>query len=371
MIALTETGRPRVDRRGLRPLEGRVPSYIQACQMKAWTLTTWRKDEQAVAVRGQKWRHLPYRCKSWRHAGPCARQRAFEDIERIDTAIKARPTDWVYIVLTFDRRAFGGDKTQAFKGISACWGALRKRMARAFGSEGDPIEHVQIIERHRDGWPHVNLLIRNRKLAALCAGGGWKRIRSRWLERNAKACGFGMRTYLDVVRDHDAMSTYIVKLAGEMGKSCQVPLDAPSHFRRLRSSPGLLPSRPKNPEITGKLTRREVEEVEALGLSPLPAFRGVPREVDRSEAGAEDRWYSTLDATEVEPGVIEYAEPYIREVLWVSWSFAPSGGSPEDSGSEPSGACDDAAPPFFDSAMAAAESSALASERQQGFAWDA
>jgi len=336
-------------------LEGRVPPYIQACQMKSWTLTTWRKDEQALSVRGEKWRHLPNRCASWRHPGACARQRAAEDIQRIDTAIKARPENWVYVVLTFDRGAFAGDTTQAYRGLVACWAALRKRMARTFGRPEDPIEYIAVIERHQDGWPHVNLLIHNQRLAALCAGEGWKRVRSRWLEKNAKACGFGMRTWLAPVGNVEAMATYIVKLAGEMGKSCQVPMNAPRHFRRLRSSPRLLPPRPTNPEITGRLVRKEVEEVEAWDLSPFPAYQGRPTLLDVAEPGG-DLWRQYCDVVEPESGCRVVRRPYTREILWVSYSFQSARGSPSASSAEPPGECADAAPACSDSDMDSAES---------------
>ena len=192
-------------------------------------------------------------------------------------------------------------------------------------------------------------------MAAECAGDGWKRVRSRWLEPNARACGFGMRTWLEPVRDEGAMAAYTVKLAGEMGKACQVPLNAPRHYRRLRASHGLLPPRPKNPDITGRLTRKEVEEVEHWDLSPLPAYQGRPTLLDMAEPGG-DLWREFCDVIEPEPGCRVVRRPYTREVLWVSYSFQSARGSPSASSAEPSGECADAAPAFSDSDMDSAES---------------
>jgi hypothetical protein len=328
--------------------------------MKSWTLTTWRKDEQALSVRGEKWRHLPNRCASWRHPGACARQRAAEDIQRIDTAIKARPADWVYIVLTFDRRAFGGDTDKAYRAIVACWGALRKRAAREFASPGDPLNYILVVERHKSGWPHVNVLLHNRRLAGLSEGTGWKRVRSTWLRKHAMACGFGFVTWLEPVKDYKAMSTYIVKLAGEMGKSCQVPMNAPRHFRRLRSSPGLLPPRPKNPEITGRLVRKEVEEVEQWDLSPFPAYQGKPTLLDVAEPGG-DPWREYCDVVEPEPGCRVVQRPYTREVLWISYSF-----SSRESRAGPSAAPPGPSPPV----EGRCSSSGGALARQLDLPWD-
>jgi hypothetical protein len=347
VLGLASTRRARI-RRPTDPVDQALPGYVKACHFRAWSLPIWRKDEAPIDDTGARWKVSPYNCGSWRHAGACANRRAGEDIERIKAAIAARPGGYVYAVLTFDPRRFDGDFATAYREIVQCWDRLRKRLVREWGA----IEYVCIVERHASGFPHVNVLIRNATLAAACAGDGWKRVRSRWLEPAAKACGFGFRTWLEPMRHADAMAAYLVKLAGEIGKKSQVPIDAPAHFRRLRATRGFLPPRRTNPDITGRLIRKEVEEIEALGLSPLPAFRGIPREVDRSEAGAEDRWYAELDVSEIEPGVFSYAEPYTREVLWLSYSFA----SASDSGppEAPPGGCDDEAPPCSDSDAASA-----------------
>lgn len=266
----------------------------------------------------------------------------------------------MYCVLTFARDSFDGDYARAYRGMLHSWAQLRKRFVRQWGK----IEYVCVAERHQDGWPHVNLLIRNERLAAACADGGWKRVRSRWLEPAAKACGFGFRTWIEPQRS-EAIATYLVKLAGEMGKQSQVPLDAPRHFRRLRGSRGFLPPKPKDPDLTGRLWRKEIEEVEQWGLSPFPAYQGRPTLLDVAEPGG-DLWRAYCDVVEPEPGCRVVQRPYTREVLWVSCSFQLSRGSPEGSSSEPPGGCDDEAPAFSGSDGDSEEQWALPWESPEG-----
>jgi len=345
--------RQKIDRRAIAPVDGKMPGYIKACHFRNWTLSLWRKDEHPITEDGRRWKDVPYNCRSWRHAGACAKHRAAEDVERIKAALSARQGHYVYVVLTFARESFDGDFGAAYRGIVRCWDRLRKRIVRDWGK----IEYVCVVERHADGWPHINLLIRNERLAASCEGNGWKRVRSRWLEPEARACGFGFRTWIEPMRS-EAIATYLVKLAGEMGKKAQVPLDAPRHFRRLRGSRGFLPPKPKDLDLTGRLWRKEIEEVEQWGLSPLPAYQGRPTLMDVAEPGG-DLWQAYCDVVEPEPGCRVVQRPYTREVLWISYSFQPSRASPSASSVGPSGGCDDEAPAFSDSDGESAEQWAL------------
>jgi hypothetical protein len=74
------------------------------------------------------------------------------------------------------------------------------------------------------------------------------------------------------MREANAMAGYLVKLARELTGAAvkdQVPVNAPSHFRRLRASQGLLPPPYKNPEITGALHLEPLEAVEAKLRIPV------------------------------------------------------------------------------------------------------
>lgn len=119
-----------------------------------------------------------------------------------------------------------------------------------------PIEYIQTWERHRSGWPHVNVLVSNGPLAKACAGWGWVDVRRDWLIHEAVASGFGKVVYIKPMEDRLKMAGYLTKLAQELtgaGFKNQVPRNAPHHFRRLRASRGLLPKPYKDPDLTGAL----------------------------------------------------------------------------------------------------------------------
>jgi hypothetical protein len=301
-----------------RPLTA-DPSYVRACHEEAWSLALWRRDGQPLDEAGAWWRTVGYRCKSWRHAGDCGRQRAAEDVRRIQAGLAhERVEDLVYLVATWDQARFGGDYAAAYRGILRCWSRLRKRLIREWGA----LRYVAVVERHASGFPHLNVILINPRLGSACRGDGWKAVRSGWLREALVDCDFGPISWLEPVRSRAAISTYVAKLAGEIGKASQVPLEAPPHFRRLRASRGLLPPPPSpSADLTGRFIKLACKEIDTLGLLPLPAFAGTPRLMDRAEAGAEDGWYQVLDEVELEPGVHAYAVPYTREVLWVSYDL--------------------------------------------------
>lgn len=234
--------------------------YIAACENKAWSVVIWRKDQPS------KKRARRFKCRSWRHEGECRKWKGSQDFVRIREAISSRDTTgWVYIVLTFDQKQWT-DKWAAYKGAVKCWDKLRKRMTRAFGK----IEYIQTWEQHKNGWPHLNLLVHNDRLATLCSDGGQYKVKNGWLEPNAIASGFGMKTWIEPMRDLEAMSGYMTKLANKLTAELtdanvkdQVPLAAPRNFRRLRASRGLLPDIHKDHDYTGELVQRPIEYVEA------------------------------------------------------------------------------------------------------------
>lgn len=166
--------------------------------------------------------------------------------------------------------------------------SLRHRLARRYGR----VEYVQTWEAHRDGTPHVNLVLGGEQLLADVdeLGDGPERRhpyldrpvrvprwRSWWLSQ-AQECGFGRVGWVERLwtgdrgRDaRDGLAAYMVKLAhglgvegaersGELarelvyaGAKDQTPLSAPRNFRRLRTSQGLLPPRWRGGDWTGAL----------------------------------------------------------------------------------------------------------------------
>lgn len=182
------------------------------------------KEDQLVAV--------PFKCNCWR-CDFCCRRIAARDYTRIRNALdRARPA-WTYLVLTYNQRRVQGPFA-AYRTIYPYWKRLTTRIRRHWGR----MAYIMVVEQHRSSWPHVNLLLHCERLAA--AAEEDFRSPRKWLERQAVECGFGFRTWLEPVLGVGQIANYFMKLAGEVGKPTQVPVEAPKGFRRLRASRGVL-----------------------------------------------------------------------------------------------------------------------------------
>lgn len=241
-------------------------TYIEACESGDWTLvlgdlTTGELKRQA------------YKCRSWRHTGPCAKARNAQDFARINAALERHDIeDIVYLVVTFPQR--GRTVRQGYEALADAWPKLRKRLVREYG----PMDYVGVAEEHRTGWPHMNLILVNKQLGRACQGDGWKIERKRMLP-HLQACGFGTQRWLEPARSRGSLAGYLTKLAAQFGsttaevvKLSQVPLTAPPGFRRLRSSRGFLPAKTKDPNVTGWIA------VNSTGL-PLRPLNDVQQSV--------------------------------------------------------------------------------------------
>lgn len=292
-----------------------VPRHVGACQhsrdhRERWFVWTWGRQSPAVQTR------IPYSCNSWR-CEVCRRHEAAVTFARIKQATDPLPADgWCFLVLTLDRdgyysgkpwsdvneayRALGKMTRAALQRIGATWGSETKlqgkkrvRSVRRIGKRW-----VAVVEAHRSGWPHVNLLVWAPELASQLrrerdsrladpdvanavelARDAWKNgepvpERVRELARRATTiggelanaitdAGWGLQSTAEAARSADAVAGYVVKLAGnhdaaagELAKITQAPTNAPQRFRRLRAGKGFLPPRESNPEVTGCLMRR-------------------------------------------------------------------------------------------------------------------
>jgi hypothetical protein len=186
----------------------------------------------------------------------------------------------LYLVLTFPRRgelAFGS-KWDAFAGLHRAWRRLYFGMRRAWPG----VRYVSTVESHRDGWPHLNVVLVSDEIAA--AVRRWRRDHPSWSREGLAVsvgrelfgdsltrAGFGRRVWLEQPRSVDRLAAYAAKLASvgsaeaaEIAKPGQVPIDAPVGFRRLRSSRGFLPAVKcrGDSEWTGRL-------VHAVGGQPI------------------------------------------------------------------------------------------------------
>lgn len=280
-----------------------LPRYVQACARDEWTLRTWRKDDPGNPVTGEvSVRMQPFRCRSRRHAGPCREAWTESAYDRIQRAVLEGWTDpkgvthgpypaenLCILVLTLSRKDREGlpvTKHEAFREFWRKWQSLRQWLTRRYGK----IQYVAPAEVHRDGWPHMNVLVENAELAAdvrrwdegQAAKGKQRKIGEHraaapdWFKKVAVRCGFGWACLAEPVRSQQAVALYLTKMAGdperkivgEVVKLTQAPTFAPRHFRTLRASRGFLPPPKKNEAITGSL---EFSSVQQLTPRPIPA----------------------------------------------------------------------------------------------------
>lgn len=295
-----------------------IPRHVAACehsptQQERWFVWTWKLDTPGKQIR------VPYCCNSWR-CDVCRRHEAAVTFARIKQATAPLdPHGWCMLVLTLDRNGYYSgapwhDVNAAYAALGKMTRAALGRIGRIWGPEtrlersgrGNNLRTVRalgnrwvsVVEAHRSGWPHVNLMLWCPELAELLrrerddrledpeladavelARDAWKRKEPvphavRELARKATtvggrladvltAAGWGLQSTAEAARSIDAVSGYAVKLAGthdasvgELAKITQVPTNAPERFRRLRSGKSFLPPRYSNPQVTGCLVRR-------------------------------------------------------------------------------------------------------------------
>lgn len=225
---------------------------MEACEGRKWSLLVWKRGSEGFGPI----KVVPYRCGSWR-CRRCSWAVARDDFRRIERSVKSRGW-WVYAVLTFDPGAWGSP-WEAYRGGGKLWDkGLRKSLERRYGK----LAYLQTWERTQRGWPHLNILLssesleehvkalpeRRRFSSALCHGTGreghwtaWRRV----LRPLAIAAGFGRIVWVEIVDSRAAVAAYMGKIAKELSSARlkqgdQTPIGAPSHFRRIRASHGLL-----------------------------------------------------------------------------------------------------------------------------------
>lgn len=215
--------------------------YVDACEHGTWHLML-----SEVADDGEILEEKPYqyRCRSWRHAGPCRAEKGAQDFKRIEHALLQRD-DWSFCTLTFKQSEWWDWKEQ-YQQSCPMWSAVRCRLNRKYGK----CPYIQTWERHKKGGLHVHINIASEQLCADCYYDDTDQNSPFWandfLRDAAVACGFGPRHWAEPLRmgTQERMSRYLVKVARELidgGGKDQIPFDAPPHFRRLRASRGVLP----------------------------------------------------------------------------------------------------------------------------------
>ena len=286
-----------------------IPNHVRHCHnngSRDWWLYTWKVGAPHLQTR------IPYKCNSWRcnacsvhrnkaecladpsNCKTCARHDAAVQFCRIREATAGLDAaGWVFLVLTIDRNGwYSGKKwanaAAAFSELSDMTEGFLARLKRHHIRNGWPVvgnQWIGMVEAHRSGWPHLNLLIYSPELAAALAADEPARpadhdeqcrcapCRRAVLVRGELAdlvtgAGWGIESTAQRARSVASIASYIVKLAGEGGavagelaKLSQAPDMAPARFRRLRSGKGFLPPRKKSKEgTTGTLIRNEPNE---------------------------------------------------------------------------------------------------------------
>lgn len=284
------------------------PRHVLACQhspsrSEKWYIWTWKKDNPAHQTR------IPYSCNSWR-CPVCRRYEASVTFARIKEATEPLESDgWVYFVLTLDRNGYYGGKkwldvTEAYGELGRMTRKFLKRLRRRHDRPDVPVEEhlghrwVAVVEAHKSGFPHMNLMVYCPELAAELRAGREALIRDPLVQEAVNTCrdawrdgasvpreikerargtivmrgvvarhatesGWGAQSSAEAARDADSVAGYLTKLCGshdksisEVAKLTQLPTNAPSRFRRLRCGTGFLPRRKSNPETTGVMLRR-------------------------------------------------------------------------------------------------------------------
>lgn len=348
----------------MRGPEAILPRHVRACRHSSdhrerWFVWTWKRSARETKTRVQ------YSCNSWRCQGECRRHEAAVTFSRIREAVSAKdpetgellwdPSGWCFVVATIDRDGyFSGrpwlDVNAAYRQLGAMSRKLLERIGREWGPEtreevrtirkgkraGQTVVRYvptlgnrwfSVVEAHRSGWPHLNLVFWCPELAALLRREHADRLedpeiadavqlaRDAWKSREAvphavrelarkatvaggrvsdllEASGWGRQSTAEAARDLDAVIGYGVKLCGlhdasigELAKVTQCPMNAPERFRRLRAGKGFLPPRRKDESVTGCLMRRRRS---AEGDWELQAIN-APKDPAQHEAIAEAR----------------------------------------------------------------------------------
>lgn len=231
-------------------------SYVGACMTQGWHLELRKRDGSDPSLL-----RVPFRCRSWRHAGDCREWCGACDFVRCQKAILENPF-WTYMVFTYPKREWPL-VSQLFRFGVVSWARMRKRIQREFGS----FKYIQTWEVHKSGYPHVNVVVSNQALHA-AAEATPTIIKQEWLEPALVECGFGKISHLEPMKDGTRMAGYLVKMAKELTGATvknQIPVNAPKGFRRLRASKGLLEPRHRPGEYTGRIVPCPLTALQADG----------------------------------------------------------------------------------------------------------
>ena len=262
-----------------------LPRYVRKCGTATLVLFNPATGEHAA---------VPCICGSWKCPN-CAAQRNRKDARRLSQALlDHNPSEFLFIVATFARRDSAAresrpavvgwrDKRAAFEALSGCWDAVRRELGPVYGTpcpagaaaarsrvrrSRRTLRYAATVEQHKDGFPHLNVLLHAPQLAQRVREGEGAAVLAELLPVFVRA-GFGYQLHIDAVdAQRGDLAHYLIKQAPcagnmdhELLKATQLPVDGGWHFRRLRSSRGFLPPAPES-EWTAVRVPMPVERVQ-------------------------------------------------------------------------------------------------------------
>lgn len=287
----------RPKRLGLAELRAVIPRHVERCWnngCRSDYLYTFDKRAPAKKTR------VRFRCGSWRchgNGGECARFSRHQLYARVLEAIKRdklKPRGFVFMVLTVDQKGWESAE-DAFKDISRMhrefFAKLRTWMKRQ-GMRPIGREWMATVEVHRNGFPHLNILVWSPELAAYIER-EQAREAERLAEQNkeydipktlfppeilalARRAHWNVRCTAERARNYRQVVNYAAGVAGDAGrviseiaKLTQLPMNAPQRFRRVRTGKSWLPPKRRDPNRTGGIFRRWVDERGERRVSPI------------------------------------------------------------------------------------------------------
>lgn len=273
LVELKAETEPKDDRTLPLPLPGvgkqldlpPLKKWMQACEHGRWHLRLKHK------LTGLE-KRVCFKCRSWRHAGECARFVAARDFARISEAFERETAEnCTYLVLTLDQQSEaerGLTPFEAYRTVTRRFQTFRQWLVRNYGAA----TYVATVEQHRTGWPHLNVVVSCAGFAAAIRAEKRKDgTAPGWLKSAAVRAGFGWKAWAEAPRDLEQLAGYMVKLAhresltGEVVKTSQLPIAAPHGTRRLRSSRAFLPpATTKTGEFTGELLKHSLAQAQLI-----------------------------------------------------------------------------------------------------------
>lgn len=274
------------------------PRSVKACQEGSWTLAMLNRSTGEIKVK-------PFRCKSWR-CKRCAPLVNKLEHDRIEAGLSAAAQgSLAFLTLTFDRKRYA-TKEEAWRATGAAWKRLKDKLCYHYGERGRGgrrarIRYVLTYEQHKTGWPHIHALVESQELMAdMMQLGSYQATQRgreitiyRWTRKVLRpmllSSGFGPIAHTEPPENLGGMAGYLVKIAAELtgshAKQDQTPIRAPKGFRRLRATPGFLPSRKTANDWTGKLEKCKTETIERALKDGKYQFKDMAKTEECPECG--------------------------------------------------------------------------------------